>query len=118
MLASPLSWEKYSEKFQMLLYLEELQMEVDIRRYNIPNEERECAVMTRDTVNKKLLVMEVNVPTRYSSNTSGERVQTTRAAPSRYLACPRTVRPCYAAMSCWCIPQEKRGKSTAATSTT
>ncbi|XP_029011902.1 putative helicase mov-10-B.1 [Betta splendens] len=58
-LESPLSWEKYAEKFQMLLHLEELQMEVDIRRYNIPNQDREFVVMTKDPINKKLLIMEV-----------------------------------------------------------
>ncbi|KAI3356934.1 hypothetical protein L3Q82_003576 [Scortum barcoo] len=59
LLKSPLTWENYSEKFHLLLYLEELQMEVDIRRYNIPNNDRKHAVMTRDWVNKKLLVLEV-----------------------------------------------------------
>lgn len=58
MLESPLSWENYTEKFQVLLYLEELQMAVDIKRYNIPNAEKECATMTIDK-NKKLLVLEV-----------------------------------------------------------
>uniref|UniRef100_A0A667YRC3 RNA helicase n=1 Tax=Myripristis murdjan TaxID=586833 RepID=A0A667YRC3_9TELE len=37
----PLSMENYSEKFQLLLYLEELQMDVDIKRYNIPNSEKD-----------------------------------------------------------------------------
>ncbi|XP_074500385.1 putative helicase mov-10-B.2 [Sebastes fasciatus] len=56
----PLSWENYSEKFQLLLYLEELQMEVDIKRYNIPNSsEEKHAVMIRDPNNKKLLILEV-----------------------------------------------------------
>ncbi|XP_045911976.1 putative helicase mov-10-B.2 isoform X1 [Micropterus dolomieu] len=59
LLESPLSWENYTEKFQLLLYLEEQQMEVDIKRYNIPNSERKEAVMNRDTVNKKLLILEV-----------------------------------------------------------
>ncbi|XP_044065664.1 putative helicase mov-10-B.2 [Siniperca chuatsi] len=59
LLESPLSWENYSEKFQLLLYLEEQQMEVDIKRYNIPNNDREQAVMLRDKVNNKLLVLEV-----------------------------------------------------------
>ncbi|XP_058491151.1 putative helicase mov-10-B.2 isoform X1 [Solea solea] len=60
LLKSPLSWDNYAEKFQLLLYLEELQMEVDIRRYNIPNSEtKEHAPMFRDTVNTKLLVLEV-----------------------------------------------------------
>ncbi|TNN84298.1 putative helicase mov-10-B.2 [Liparis tanakae] len=60
LLESSLSWENYTEKFQLLLYLEELQMEVDIKRYNIPNSEnKEHAVMWRDPVNKKLLILEV-----------------------------------------------------------
>ncbi|XP_017270570.1 putative helicase mov-10-B.1 [Kryptolebias marmoratus] len=58
-LESPLSWENYREKFQLLLHLEELQMEADIRRYNIPNQDREHAVLKRDKYNKKLLVLEV-----------------------------------------------------------
>lgn len=61
MLESPLSWENYFEKFQLLLFLEELQMEVDIRRYNIPNKDRDHAIMIRDPVNKKLLIMEVKI---------------------------------------------------------
>ncbi|KAM8753802.1 putative helicase mov-10-B.1 [Acanthopagrus schlegelii] len=59
LLESPLSWENYSEKFHLLLYLEEQQMEVDIKRYNIPNDDRAEATMTRDRDNKKLLVLEV-----------------------------------------------------------
>ncbi|XP_032376607.1 putative helicase mov-10-B.1 [Etheostoma spectabile] len=60
LLKSSLSWENYSERFQLLLYLEERQMEVDIKRYNIPNSEKEeHAVMVRDRFNKKLLVLEV-----------------------------------------------------------
>ncbi|XP_008285144.1 putative helicase mov-10-B.2 [Stegastes partitus] len=59
LLESPLSWENYTEKFQMLLYLEELQMEVDIKRYNIPNDDGEYATMRQDERNKKLLVLEV-----------------------------------------------------------
>uniref|UniRef100_A0A673BL22 RNA helicase n=1 Tax=Sphaeramia orbicularis TaxID=375764 RepID=A0A673BL22_9TELE len=59
LLETPLCWKNYAEKFKLLLYLEELQMEVDIRRYNIPNSEREDATMVRDPVNKKLLILEV-----------------------------------------------------------
>uniref|UniRef100_A0A3Q2CYX7 Putative helicase mov-10-B.2 n=1 Tax=Cyprinodon variegatus TaxID=28743 RepID=A0A3Q2CYX7_CYPVA len=59
LLESPFCWENYTEKFQVLLYLEERQMECDIRRYNIPNEDREYAVLKRDTNNRKLLVLEV-----------------------------------------------------------
>ncbi|XP_061590937.1 putative helicase mov-10-B.1 [Cololabis saira] len=58
-LESPLRWETYAEKFHLLLYLEELQMEVDIRRYNIPNADKEYAVLRRDPSNKKVLVLEV-----------------------------------------------------------
>lgn len=59
LLESPLSWQNYKEKFQLLLHLEEQQMEVDIKRYNIPNHDNEAATMTRDTHNKKLLVLKV-----------------------------------------------------------
>lgn len=58
-LESPLSWQNYREKFQLLLHLEEQQMEVDIKRYNIPNRDIEAATMIRDTVNKKLLILKV-----------------------------------------------------------
>uniref|UniRef100_A0A3B3ZVS3 RNA helicase n=1 Tax=Periophthalmus magnuspinnatus TaxID=409849 RepID=A0A3B3ZVS3_9GOBI len=37
-LEAALSWENYAEKFKLMLFLEELQMEVDIQRYNIPND--------------------------------------------------------------------------------
>lgn len=59
LLESPLNWQNYMEKFQLLLHLEEQQMEVDIKRYNIPNNDNEAATMCRDTVNKKLLVLKV-----------------------------------------------------------
>lgn len=36
-------------------------MEVDIKKYNIPNEDIEFAVLKRDKHNKKLLVLEVNM---------------------------------------------------------
>lgn len=55
----PLTWPNYTEKFQLLLHLEEQQMEVDIKRYNIPNNESEAATMFRDSSNKKLLVLQV-----------------------------------------------------------
>ncbi|XP_047446737.1 putative helicase mov-10-B.2 [Mugil cephalus] len=56
LLESPLSWENYSEKFHILLYLEEHQMEVDITKYNIPSEGEEPAVMEKD---KNLFILEV-----------------------------------------------------------
>ncbi|KAM4738304.1 putative helicase mov-10-B.1 [Anableps anableps] len=58
-LESPLCWENYTEKFQLLLYLEEHQMEFDIRRYNIPNDERKYAELKRDPNNSRLLILEV-----------------------------------------------------------
>ncbi|RVE70580.1 hypothetical protein OJAV_G00065900 [Oryzias javanicus] len=59
LLESPLSWENYTEKFHLMLYLEELQMEVDIRSYNIPNSSKEFAVLSADPRSKQLLVLEV-----------------------------------------------------------
>uniref|UniRef100_A0A3B3DLL0 RNA helicase n=1 Tax=Oryzias melastigma TaxID=30732 RepID=A0A3B3DLL0_ORYME len=59
LLESPLSWENYAEKFHLMLYLEELQMEVDIRSYNIPNSSKEHAVLSADPRIKHLLVLEV-----------------------------------------------------------
>ena len=58
-LESPLKWENYSEKFKLLLYIEEIQMEVDIRRYNIPNEDQPEATMEKDQFKKNLLVLKV-----------------------------------------------------------
>uniref|UniRef100_A0A3Q3WG79 RNA helicase n=1 Tax=Mola mola TaxID=94237 RepID=A0A3Q3WG79_MOLML len=54
-----LSWKSYNEKFQLLLFLEEHQMNEELKRYNIPNSERQEATMTRDGVNDKLLVLKV-----------------------------------------------------------
>ncbi|XP_071751362.2 putative helicase mov-10-B.2 [Centroberyx gerrardi] len=60
LLESPMSKENYSKRFELLLYLEELQMQVDIKRYNIPiNDDEEHATMFRDLINKKLLVLKV-----------------------------------------------------------
>ncbi|XP_075766067.1 helicase MOV-10 [Pelodiscus sinensis] len=53
-LAAELQLETYRQKFQLLLHLEELQMEVDIRRYDM-----EDACMVKDTKKKRLLVLEV-----------------------------------------------------------
>ncbi|XP_072305986.1 putative helicase mov-10-B.2 [Eucyclogobius newberryi] len=55
-LEAPLNWENYAEKFKLMIYLEELQMEVDIRRYNIPNDDQPVATMERE---KNLLVLKV-----------------------------------------------------------
>ncbi|XP_029769683.1 helicase MOV-10 [Terrapene carolina triunguis] len=53
-LAAELQFENYQEKFQLLLHLEELQMEVDIRRYDMQD-----VPMVKDTQNKRLLILEV-----------------------------------------------------------
>ncbi|XP_077369046.1 putative helicase mov-10-B.1 [Festucalex cinctus] len=58
-LDSPLSFQNYSQKFHELLYLEEHQMQVDIRRYFIPNSDMEYACMERDPSNWKLLILKV-----------------------------------------------------------
>lgn len=49
-----LSWGNYSKRFQLLLYMEELQMEVDIKRYNM-----EDKPMSYDPKNKRFLILEV-----------------------------------------------------------
>ncbi|XP_041952750.1 putative helicase mov-10-B.1 isoform X2 [Alosa sapidissima] len=56
LLESPLSFENYTERFQVLLQLEETQMQVDIRTYDMQD-----AKMDRDPNNKnnKLLVLKV-----------------------------------------------------------
>ncbi|XP_029361567.1 putative helicase mov-10-B.2 [Echeneis naucrates] len=59
LLESPLRWMNYAEKLKLLLHLEECQMEVDIKKYNIPNNEREHATMELDRNNRNLLVLEV-----------------------------------------------------------
>lgn len=46
--------KNYSHRFHLLLHLEEIQMEVDIRKYDMHNE-----VMTQDPGNRKLLKLRV-----------------------------------------------------------
>uniref|UniRef100_A0AAZ3P8D6 RNA helicase n=1 Tax=Oncorhynchus tshawytscha TaxID=74940 RepID=A0AAZ3P8D6_ONCTS len=77
-LESGLSRENYSKRFQLLLYLEELQMEVDIKRYNKPN-----TPMVRDKTNKKLLVLEVpGVSESRPSVLRGDAILVTRSGDS------------------------------------
>ncbi|KAJ8370334.1 hypothetical protein SKAU_G00103620 [Synaphobranchus kaupii] len=54
LLESPLSFQNYVKRFQLMLHLEEIQMEVDIKRYDMHN-----VPMIRDKNNKRLLVLEV-----------------------------------------------------------
>ncbi|XP_026530953.1 putative helicase MOV-10 [Notechis scutatus] len=51
-LEAPLQFDNYSEKFCLLLHLEEIQMEVDIHRYDMQN-----VSMFTEKYNKKLLVL-------------------------------------------------------------
>uniref|UniRef100_UPI0037E7FEF8 putative helicase mov-10-B.1 n=1 Tax=Semicossyphus pulcher TaxID=241346 RepID=UPI0037E7FEF8 len=54
LLKSSLKMKIYSPRFRLLLHLEEIQMEVDIRRYDLHNQ-----TMTKDQSNKKLLTLRV-----------------------------------------------------------
>ncbi|TSN76534.1 putative RNA helicase SDE3 [Bagarius yarrelli] len=54
LLKSPLDFNNYTDRFQVLLYLEEQQMEVDIKSYD-----KKDVAMRIDSQNKKLLVLEV-----------------------------------------------------------
>ncbi|KAJ8399528.1 hypothetical protein AAFF_G00409390 [Aldrovandia affinis] len=54
LLESPLSYQNYTRRFHLLLHLEEIQMEVDIRKYDMHNK-----TMTRDLSKNKLLVLQV-----------------------------------------------------------
>ncbi|XP_061656428.1 putative helicase mov-10-B.1 isoform X2 [Syngnathoides biaculeatus] len=56
-LACSLTSKNYSQKFRELLYLEEHQMQVDIRQYFISNDDYAC--MRQDPSNKKLLILKV-----------------------------------------------------------
>ncbi|KAF6733805.1 putative helicase mov-10-B.2 [Oryzias melastigma] len=54
LLDSSLDMENYSKRFHLLLHLEELQMEVDIRKYDLHGQ-----TMTLDKRNSKFLILEV-----------------------------------------------------------
>ncbi|MGH0183957.1 UNVERIFIED_CONTAM: hypothetical protein FKN15_013507 [Acipenser sinensis] len=54
LLESQLDFENYKERFQLLLHLEEIQMEVDIKKYDLHN-----AVMYPDPQQKRFLVLHV-----------------------------------------------------------
>ncbi|XP_066519855.1 putative helicase mov-10-B.1 isoform X2 [Hoplias malabaricus] len=53
-LETPLCIKQYAENFHILLHLEEIQMEVDIKKYDMYNQ-----IMTQDKTNKNLLVLKV-----------------------------------------------------------
>ncbi|XP_032370048.1 putative helicase mov-10-B.1 [Etheostoma spectabile] len=54
LLNSPSKMKTYSHRFHLLLHLEEIQMEVDIRKYDLHNQ-----TMTQDKSSKKLLTLRV-----------------------------------------------------------
>ncbi|MGH0176189.1 UNVERIFIED_CONTAM: hypothetical protein FKN15_072115 [Acipenser sinensis] len=54
LLESQLDFENYKERFQLLLHLEEIQMEVDIKKYDLHN-----AVMYPDPQQKRFLILHV-----------------------------------------------------------
>uniref|UniRef100_A0A8C4I5L8 RNA helicase n=1 Tax=Dicentrarchus labrax TaxID=13489 RepID=A0A8C4I5L8_DICLA len=54
LLNSALKMKTYSQQFHLLLHLEEIQMEVDIRKYDLHDQ-----TMTQDQRNKKLLTLRV-----------------------------------------------------------
>lgn len=56
-LQSPLTMKTYSHRFHLLLHLEEIQMEVDVRKYDLRNQ-----TMTQDQSNRKLLTLRVRNP--------------------------------------------------------
>ncbi|KAM9320258.1 helicase MOV-10 [Gastrophryne carolinensis] len=54
LMSTTLDFNNYNEKFCMLLYLEELQMEIDIRRYD-----QKGQTMQKDPRNRNLLILDV-----------------------------------------------------------
>lgn len=54
LLSCALKMKNYAQRFHLLLHLEEIQMEVDIRKYDLHNE-----TMTLDPSSKKLLILQV-----------------------------------------------------------
>ncbi|XP_062852676.1 putative helicase mov-10-B.1 [Trichomycterus rosablanca] len=54
LLQKPLCMKRYTERFHLLLHLEEIQMEEDIKKYDLYEQ-----TMTRDKNNKSLLVLQV-----------------------------------------------------------
>ncbi|CAL9703066.1 unnamed protein product [Knipowitschia caucasica] len=55
-LQSPLSISNYTEKLRLLLHLEEHQVERDVRKFNIPNDDQQEATMERDQVSELLVL--------------------------------------------------------------
>lgn len=56
MLELPLSIKQYAERFHLVLHLEEIQMEEDIKKYDLYGQ-----TMKQDKTYKNLLVLQVSV---------------------------------------------------------
>ena len=85
LLEAPLQAGNYQQKFQLLLHLEEIQMEVDIRRYDMQD-----VPMVQD---RALLVLDVRRRSRGGGTGAGVP-GITPAVRHRCPAWPRTARPC------------------------
>lgn len=87
LLEAPLLAENYQQKFQLLLHLEEIQMEVDIRRYDMQD-----VPMVQD---RALLVLNVRRGSQGGGRGAGAPgvPGIMLAIQHRCLAWPRTARP-------------------------
>ncbi|XP_018601263.1 putative helicase mov-10-B.2 isoform X2 [Scleropages formosus] len=75
LLEAPLDAKRYAERFELLLHLEKLQMEVDIKRYDMQGQ-----LMTRDRRNQRLLVLKVpGVAENRPSVLTGDHLMVSRA---------------------------------------
>lgn len=88
LLEAPLQAENYRQKFQLLLHLEEIQMEVDIRRYDMQD-----VPMVQD---RTMLVLDVRRGSRGGGGGAGFPgvPGITPAVRHRCPAWLRTARPC------------------------
>lgn len=62
-LEKPLSIKKYAERFHLVLHLEEIQMEEDIKKYDLYGQ-----TMKQDKTNKNLLVLQVSANSHVLKN--------------------------------------------------
>ncbi|XP_069004395.1 putative helicase mov-10-B.1 [Embiotoca jacksoni] len=84
LLSCALKMNNYSDRFHLLLHLEEIQMEVDIRKYDLHNQ-----TMTPDQSNRKLLIL--RVPGVAENRPSVLRGDCLRASKSEDTSQPLTV---------------------------
>ncbi|KAM8916086.1 putative helicase mov-10-B.1 isoform 3-T3 [Spinachia spinachia] len=75
LLRSPLKMKTYAQRFNLLLHLEEIQMEVDIRKYDLHDQ-----TMSQDPSNKKLLALRVpGVAENRPSVLRGDRLRVSKS---------------------------------------